>query len=75
MKKLFEFSSDLLAALDKVARRKGLSREDVVRQALALYFLADEEIAKNKTHRRVAIIEDGEIVSEYSFPDGENDAR
>ena len=64
-KQLIEFSSELYEEIDKIAKIKEKSRADVIRQALALYFVANESLEKNKKERRVAIIENDKIIERY----------
>jgi len=64
-KQMFELSSELVAELDRLAAENEKSKADVMRQALALYFLVNAELTKNKRKRRIAIVEDDKILEKY----------
>lgn len=64
-KQVFELSSELAEELDRIAAAKEKSKVDVLRQALGLYFLVNQEINKNKKDRRIAIVENDKILEKY----------
>lgn len=64
-KQLFELSSDLADELERIAAENNKSKADVMRQALALYFLVNEEVGRDKKNRRVAIVEGKKILDRY----------
>lgn len=64
-KQLLELSTDLASALETLAEKNEKSKSDVIRQALALYFVANEALDKNKKNRRIAIVEGDKIIERY----------
>jgi predicted transcriptional regulator len=59
------FSSDAVEAIDQIAERTSRSRVEVVRRALALYMLVDEEILEEPLKRRVSITKGRKILSTF----------
>jgi hypothetical protein len=61
------FSEDTVSELERVADKYAISKLEVVRRALALYLLVDEELGIDPKHRKLAISEGDKIIERIAI--------
>lgn len=62
-----EFSDDLAQRIGRLADKKGVSKVDVLRRAIALYDYAESE-AGSGTDKSLSITKDGKAVKDIVLP-------